>query len=211
MLKTYDYSSLHKKEQAYIDKLHDPTSCRICHPLYPHGKSKLVRALLNMHTGFMYCEACHIKRDMFGPLTYDWASSDFAIFVGQPYGTRYNPQAIDAKELEHNLARITVLNTVMGEKRSRINIWDTHMAREYLEKESSMSPVEKKEQMAFFHRDIARNDLSVACDECHSDKSILDFQQLGFTDKKTRELININLKGLVSKYETFHLPQIFPR
>jgi hypothetical protein len=209
MLKTYDYSILHKKEQSYIRKMKDPTSCRVCHPLYPHGEDEHVRALLNMHTGFMYCEACHIKRDMFGTLTYDWSSSDDVDFVGDYYGTRFYPQAADTNKLEHYLARITVLNLVNGEKISRINTWDTRRAKEYQQKESFLSLAEKKDQMVYFHKDIAKKGISVACEECHSENSILDFKELGFSELKSRELININLKGLVSKYETFFLPQMF--
>ena len=209
MLKTYDYSILHKKEQSYIRKMKDPTSCRVCHPLYPHSEDEHVRALLNMHTGFMYCEACHIKRDTFKALTYDWRSSDDVDFVGDYYGTRFYPQAVNIKELEHYLARITVLNLVKGEKQSRINTWDTHKAKKYQQKESSLSLEEKKNQMVYFHKDIAKKEISVACEECHSGNSILDFKELGFSELKTRELININLKGLVSKYKTFYLPQMF--
>ncbi len=62
--------------------------------------------------------------------------------------------------------------------------------------------------MLYFHKDIAKKGISVACEECHSDNSILDFKKLGFNEFKTRELININLKGLVSKYKTFYLPQM---
>lgn len=208
MLETYDYSLLHRKEQSYIREMADPTSCRVCHPLYPHSADEHVRALLNMHTGFMYCEACHIKRDMFGPLTYDWRGSDDVDFVGEYYGTRFYPQADKVEKPEHYLARIEVLNLVNGEKRSRINTWDSKKAKTYLQKELSMSLAEKKKQMTYFHKDIAKKEISVACEECHSDSSILDFRELGFSELKSRELININLKGLVSKYKTFYLPQM---
>ncbi len=211
MLQDYDYSQLHKNEQAYISKMHDPTSCRVCHALYPHGKNKLAGSLINMHTGFMYCEVCHIKRDMFGPLTYDWDSSDYVEFVGEPYGTRYDPRAVKVKELEHYLARITVLNVVNGETRSRLNIWDTHKAREFKKQEPFIGMAGKREQLTYFHRDIAKKEISAACEDCHSTESILDFQQLGFSDLKARELIAINLKGLVTKYDIFYLPHIFPR
>lgn len=211
MLKNYDYSTLHLKEQSYIKKMEDPTSCRVCHPLYPHSADEHVRALLNMHTGFMYCETCHIKRDSFGALTYDWKSSETVDFVGEYYGTRFYPQTVTNKHLDHYLARIIVLNSVNGEKRSRVNIWDADKAKQYQQEESGMSVAEKKKQLGYFHKDIAKKEISVACEECHSDNSILDFKELGFSDLKARELIDINLKGLVSKYKTFYLPQMLSR
>ena len=48
----------------------------VCHPLYPHSNNNLVRGFLNMHTGFMFCELCHIKREKFKHLTYDWKNTE---------------------------------------------------------------------------------------------------------------------------------------
>ena len=59
-----------------------------------------------------------------------------------------------------------------------------------------------------FHRHIAKKEISVARDECHSKHSILDFRHLGFDPKKTHNLMMLNIKGLVTKYETFYFPQM---
>jgi hypothetical protein len=62
-ISNYPLETLHQKEQSYLVSLKDQSSCRACHPIYPHSNNKLVRAFLNMHTGFMFCEVCHIKRE----------------------------------------------------------------------------------------------------------------------------------------------------
>ena len=51
--------------------------------------------------------------------------------------------------------------------------------------------------------------VSNTCDECHSKHSILDFDRLGFDKTIQNNLINLNIKGLVTKYETFYFPQLF--
>ena len=56
-------SVYHKDEIFAITKLEDKSSCRVCHPLYPHSNNNKVRALVNMHTGFMLCEVCHLKKE----------------------------------------------------------------------------------------------------------------------------------------------------
>jgi hypothetical protein len=62
--------------------------------------------------------------------------------------------------------------------------------------------------MDYFHRHIAKKQISVACDECHSAHSILDFKQLGFDEIKIDHLITLDIKGLVTKYKTFYFPEL---
>ncbi len=89
------------------------------------------------------------------------------------------------------------------------NTTDNDKAREFLEKESELGPKEKKEQMDYFHREIAKKEISVACNECHSPKSTFDFRKLGFSENKAYDLEYLNIKGMVTKYETFYLPNLF--
>ena len=74
-----------------------------------------------------------------------------------------------------------------------------------------MQPEVEKERLTFFHRDVEKKGISVACNECHSADGILDFGKLGFDEKKTKHLIYINIKGLVTKYKVFYFPKLFER
>ena len=206
----YPLDTLHQKEQSYILSLEDKSSCRVCHPLYPHGENKLVRGFLNMHAGFMFCEVCHIKRSKFRTLTYEWEDTENATFSGEPFGTYYNPQTGKAdKHDEHFISRIAAFAEEKGKKRSLMNTREIGKANEFVRKEKSLKPEEKEEELAYFHQDIERKEISVACDECHSSHSILDFSKLGFSEKKTQDLIYLNIKGLVTKYKTFYFPKLF--
>ena len=73
----------------------------------------------------------------------------------------------------------------------------------------NLNPVEKNKALAYFHQDVEKKEISVACDECHSSHSILNFSKLGFDQKKTSHLIYLNIKGLVTKYKTFYFPNLF--
>jgi hypothetical protein len=205
----YPLSDFHKKEQSYVVSLQDPSSCRACHALYPHAENNAVRALLNMHTGFMLCDVCHIKRGKFKNLSYEWHDTENAEFSGEPFGTYYNPHAGQAHPSEHFISRIAAFTSEKGKKKALMNTWDTAKASEFVLKEKNLNPDEKNKAVAYFHRDIEKKEISVACDECHSSHSILDFNKLGFDRKKTKDLIYLNIKGLVTKYKVFYFPHLF--
>ncbi len=204
-----DLKTSHAKEKSYITRLSDGSSCRECHHLYPHHSSELARAFINMHISFMTCETCHINRDKYKTLDYDWTNSETAEFAGQPFGARFNPKIGDASGSEHFISRIAVFSVGNGERKSMLNTWDTEKAKEYLAQEKQMAPDEKKARLDYFHRDIHKAEISVTCNECHSNDTILDFKALGFSDKTAHDLININIKGLVTKYKVFYLPDMF--
>ncbi|MEJ2155208.1 MAG: hypothetical protein P8X96_07715 [Desulfobacteraceae bacterium] len=201
----------HRGEQSAIVRLDDPTSCRVCHPLYPHRQNNMVRGLLNLHTGFMVCSVCHLKREKFPDIYYDWNGTETADFIGEPFGTFYNPKLKRASKSQHFLSRISVYTRDQGERKSLMNTWDTAAAHEFKSRQKDLSPVAQKERQAFFHRDISRKEISVACDECHSKDGILDFKALGFDEHISSNLINLNIKGLVTHYKTFYFPQLFEK
>jgi len=199
----------HIKEQSFIARLEDDSSCRVCHPLYPHSKDNHVRALLNMHTGFMLCEVCHIRRDKHPNLTYEWESTGSVTFSGKPFGSYFNPRLGKTQTTDDVLSRIVPFAVEKTGKRLLMNTWDTAEAKAFARRQEALKPEEKKEQLDNFHSDTAKKEISVACNECHSQTGILDFEALGFGEKKTKDLIYINIKGLVTKYRTFYLPKLF--
>lgn len=199
---------LHQAEQSHIVSLEENSSCRVCHPLYPHSENNVVRAFLNMHTGFMLCEVCHIKRDTFATLTYEWDDSGTPVFSGKPYGSYYTPQSKRTRATEGSLSRITVFVANEGTK-PLASSEDVSASREFLENETRMDQEEKKKQLDYFHRQTARKEISVACHECHSEQTILDYRKLGFDEKKTKDLMYLNIRGLVTKYKTFYFPNLF--
>jgi hypothetical protein len=205
----YPLEGFHAEEQSAIVALKDGSSCRACHPLYPHSQNVKVRAFLNLHTGFMVCEVCHLNREKYADIVYDWSGAEVADYKGRPFGTFYNPKLKQVEKSEHFISRISVFQIADGTKKHLLNTWDTPEAVAYMQIEKRLTSAEKKRRLAFFHRDIDRKEISVACDECHSDHSILDFERLGFSKAMTNNLINLNIKGLVTKYEVFYFPHLF--
>jgi hypothetical protein len=223
--------SYHKNEKFAITKLEDKTSCRVCHPLYPHSADKKVRALLNMHTGFMLCEVCHLKKDSLNSLSYDWNKPEEFEFIGEPYGMHKKKEITEPSKssniiakmlriqsdepelkksnIKHLISRIAVFKVENAKKTLFVNTQDNEKAREFLDKENRLTKEEKEKELHFFHEYIAKKEISVACNECHSSDSMLDFRKLGFSEKKARDLQYLNIKSLVTKYETFYFPNLF--
>lgn len=211
LIADYDFKTLHSQEKSYLTRLEDGSSCNECHDLYPHRSNELARAFINMHIGFMTCETCHINREKFNTLKYDWTSLETAEFAGKPFGARFNPKIGAALKSAHFISRIAVFSVKNREKKQMLNTWDTQKAREYLAREKNLTPDEREERLRYFHQDIHKKEISVTCDECHSKHSILDFKQLGFSEKKATDLIYLNIKGLVTKYKVFFFPEMFQR
>lgn len=205
----YSLKGFHQNEQSFIVSLKEESSCRVCHSLYPHSLDPLVRGFLNMHTGFMFCEVCHVKREKYKPLTYDWENTENAEYSGSPYGTYFNPTTGKSHKSEEFISRIAAFSAKEGNRKLLINTWDIARAEKYLETEDSMTLDEKKKKLDYFHRDISRKEISVACNECHSSEGILSFEDLGFDEKRSRDLVYLNIKGLVTKYKIFYFPDLF--
>ena len=225
-------TNFHKEQRFAITRLDDETSCRVCHPLYPHSEHNKVRALLNMHTGFMLCEVCHIKDRGQANLLYDWKKPEEFEFTGEPYGT-HEKKEVNAQEradsvvsrmlkildeekesaktghIKHFISRIAVYRTEDGKNKLFINTEDNQKAAGFLKKEKKLSKADREKELIFFHSHIAKKEISVACDECHSPKGIIDFEKLGFSANKAKDLQYLNIKGLVTKYDTFYIPNLF--
>lgn len=226
---------VHKDEKYSITILRNESSCRVCHPLYPHSENKLIRAFINMHAGFMFCEVCHLKKEHLEDLTYDWKNTEGVEFSGEPFGTYYKyevgviqksknlisrilriffpeeklPWRI--RDYEYSISRIAVFSIEKGEKRLLSNTWDTQKAIEFETRKKTLKPEEKDKELKYFHMDIVKKEISVACNDCHSPDSIIDYVKLGVDEKKAEHLKSLNIKGLVSKYETFYFPQMLYR
>jgi hypothetical protein len=228
------YKTFHENEKFAITRLDDKTSCRVCHPLYPHSANTKVRALVNMHTGFMLCEVCHFKKGSMPSFTFDWKEPEFFEFTGKPYGKHEKKVPLDTGKTEafisrmlkvvpseensngspemadYYISRIAVFSSDSGvEKKIILNTEDCEKAEEYMSREGCHGEEEKKKKLDYFHRDIAKKEISIACEECHSRNGIMDFRMLGFNEHRSKDLERLNIKGLVTKYDTFYIPNLF--
>ena len=181
--------------------------CYICHSDYPHSKNKKVRAILNMHTQFFVCETCHIevKKDM--DVVYKWYNPMDENPQGPFFGTSYDPETGNLVEVEDQFSKIAPFYASGDSLESAIQIQDAPLAQDYVKVRDQLTPEQRDNVKKKFHVNIKPK--GHECKVCHSKKGILDFKKLGFASNRTIDLEQLNIKGMVTKYEQFYIPNLF--
>ncbi len=180
--------------------------CYICHSDYPHSKNKKVRALLNMHTQFSVCETCHIE-DKGATIVYKWYNPFTENPKGPFLGTSYDHETGNLVEVEDQFSKIAPYFQTFGKLESAIQIQDSALAKDYVNVRDKLTPEQRDNVKKKFHVNIKAK--GHECQACHSKKSILDFRKLQFTANRTVDLEQLNIKGMVTKYESFYIPNLF--
>jgi hypothetical protein len=181
--------------------------CFICHSDYPHGKNKKVRSLLNMHTQYFVCETCHIKENEEKTIIYKWYSPLDDNPTGPFFGTSYDPETGNLVEVENLITKISPYFKNEDKFESAIQIQDAPLAIDYMKVRDKLTPEQRDSVKIKFHTNI--KDKGHECQTCHGKESILDYKKLGFSESRIVDLEQLNIKGMITKYEEFYLPNLF--
>ncbi len=182
--------------------------CYICHSDYPHSKSKKVRALLNMHTQFFVCETCHIEERKGANIIYKWYDPYSSNPQGPFFGTSYDPETGNLVEVEDLFSKISpYFEDSEGNQESALQLQNAPQAQDYMNVRDMLTPEQRDNVKKKFHVSIKPK--GHECKNCHSKKGILNYKELGFTTNRTIDLEQLNIKGMVTKYEKFYIPNLF--
>ncbi len=181
--------------------------CFICHSDYPHSKSKKVRALLNMHTQFSVCETCHIEEKEDTEIFYKWYNPYAENPTGPFFGTRYDSETGNLAEVDDKISKISPYFIKGATIESAIQVQEAPLAQDYMNVRDQLTPEQRDGVKKKFHVNIKPK--GHECKECHAEKGILSFKKLGFTADRTVDLEQLNVSGMITKYETFYLPNLF--
>ncbi|MDH3956198.1 MAG: hypothetical protein OET81_05870 [Desulfobacteraceae bacterium] len=181
--------------------------CFICHSDYPHSKNKKVRSLLNMHTQYFACETCHIKEDKDTKVVYQWYNPYDDNPKGPFFGTSYDEETGNLVEVEDKFSKIAPYFKKAEILSSAIQMQDAPLAKDYMRVRDTLTPEQRDGVKMKFHVNIKPK--GHECNICHSQKGIFDYNKLGFSKKRTADLEQLNVKGLITKYENFYLPNLF--
>ncbi len=180
--------------------------CYICHSDYPHSKNKKVRALLNMHTQFFVCETCHIK-DEGKQIAYKWYNPFDKDPKGPFFGTSYNPETGNLADVEDQFSKITPYFVIGEQLVSAIQHQDDDLAQDYMRVRDQLTPVQRENVKKKFH--VSTKPKGHECKVCHSRKGLLDFRKLRFAENRIVDLEQLNIAGMITKYEKFYIPNLF--
>ena len=182
--------------------------CFICHGDMPHKANKGVRSILNMHTEFAACFACHLDKVPEGGVTYKWYNPTDIAVKGAPFGTKYDAKTGRLMETDDRYSKITPFVVIVGKETSLEVPEDSPEAKDYMQIRDKLTPAQQGKIKAMFHKNVAAK--GKFCDQCHTtDKGILDFTALGFEEMRKMDLTGLNLIGIVSKYKDFYIPTIY--
>jgi hypothetical protein len=181
--------------------------CFICHSDFPHSKSKKVRSLLNMHTQYFVCETCHASDDKKSRVVYKWYNPSDADPQGPFLGTRYDPSTGNLMQVDDLISKIAPYFEKDEKIESAIQIQDAPLAKDYMKVRDQLTPEQRDGVKKKFHLNITPKGHD--CNTCHSKDSILDYEKLGFADNRILDLQQLNIKGMMTKYEEFYLPNLF--
>jgi hypothetical protein len=181
--------------------------CYICHSDYPHSKSKKVRALLNMHTQFFVCETCHIETKEGVDLVYKWYNPLNEDPQGPFFGTSYDSDTGNLAEVEDQFSKIAPYYRYGERLDSALQIQDAPLAQDYMNVRDQLTPEQRDNVKKKFHVSIKPKGHD--CKDCHSKQGILAFNDLGFSLNRTVDLQQLNIAGMITKYEKFYIPKLF--
>ncbi len=181
--------------------------CYICHSDYPHSKSKKIRALLNMHTQFFVCETCHIEEKKGMEIVYKWYNPLDADPQGPFFGTSYDAETGNLVEVEDKFSKIAAYFKKDDTLESTIQKQDAPLALDYMKVRDRLTPEQRDNVKKKFHVHIKPK--GHECKKCHSKKGILDFRKLGFAENRVVDLEQLNITGMITKYEKFYIPKLF--
>lgn len=205
LIKKDNYSTIHKGQQSLITRLESDSPCNDCHSIYPHSKEVFKRAVLNLHTGYISCEVCHLDRKKYEVVDYKWDSGKEVEFKGRPYGNFFDNKTNKRSAAVKRISKLTSYVEDDGKVRPTILILKeiankaiTHADNETINGRDDL-----------WHRHIVKIDLKLVCKTCHTSDSIIDFTKLGYNGKRTGELTSKNVVTIISDKKVFHLPKVF--
>ena len=182
--------------------------CYICHSDYPHSKNKKVRALLNMHTQFFVCETCHIEERKGATIVYKWYNPFDDNPRGPFFGISYDTETGNLVGVKDKFSKITTYFKVRDKLELAIQVQDAPLAIDYMKVRDKLTPEQRDNVKKKFHVSI-KSKGAHECKTCHSKNGILDFRKLGFTENRTIDLEQLNITGMITKYEKFYIPNLF--
>jgi hypothetical protein len=184
--------------------------CSICHSDLPHRKNRRIRSLMNIHTQFFVCETCHVKEKPEATIVYQWYSPLEDYPQGPFYGTSYDLDTGILSPGQDQISRIAPSFKFgkTGQLQMAMQMQDAPLARDFANVRDKLSPEQREGIKNRFHENIKPK--GHGCRTCHIEQSILDFKGLGFSENRTANLKNLNVVGMIAKYENFYLPELFP-
>jgi len=200
----------HNAPAKDLTTLGDKNVCFICHGDFPHSKEPMVRTLLNMHTQFIGCMTCHAdaRKIPESAQTLRWFNYSGIPVTGKPFGTEVEAATGHLLPTDDVYSKIIPFRIVDGQDQIVEVTMDDPEAKEFAKIQHKLSDHDREAVKKRFHRDVSSK--GRFCTRCHTEerRSYIPFRQLGFSERRVRDLTNLNFIGLMQKYKSFYMPNL---
>ena len=184
--------------------------CFICHGDFPHSKEPMVRTLLNMHVQFIGCMTCHTddRRVPESTVTLRWLNFSGIKVSGKPFGTDVERDTGYLLPTDDVYSKIVPYAHADGQEKLLEITLDDPEAKEFSKIQHKLSDHDREAVKKTFHRTVGPK--GRFCTRCHTEeaRSYLPFRELGFSERRIRDLTNLNFIGLMQNYKNFYMPSL---
>lgn len=186
--------------------------CFQCHGDYPHSQLKMVRTLLNMHTQFLGCVTCHVDPRKIPEENYQfsWLNYSGIEVKGKPFGTEHDPETGYLIDTDDLYSKIVIYDSRKLADEGLLEYTDDNVdVKNFMDIKSTVSDIDRQAIKKRFHNIIMHK--GRFCSRCHTDEgnSFIPFRALGFTERRIKDVTNVNIVGIVEKYRDFYMPNLF--
>ncbi len=184
--------------------------CFACHGDFPHSKEPMIRTLLNMHTQFIGCMTCHAddRKIAESTLVLRWLNFSGIAVQGKPFGTDVERDTGFLLPTDDVYSKIVPYARAGAQEKLLEVTLDDPEAKEFTRIQHKLSDHDREAVKKTFHRNVSEK--GRLCTRCHTEeaRSYLPFRELGFSERRTRDLTNLNFIGLMQKYKNFYIPSL---
>jgi hypothetical protein len=195
-------------EDINLEAWADKSTCLVCHSAYPHGKNKKAKAIMNLHTEFLTCHACHLKVEHHEKVKFGWVNPTGHTVTGKPYGTEIDVSNGLFADTDDHYSKLAPFIETNGTWKAVTSEEGVAEAKAYMEHEKTYPPDKKEEIKDRLHRGTELKEF-IKCSSCHSANGIMNFKELGFSPARINQLVKMEIGGMITNYDVFYFPQIF--
>jgi hypothetical protein len=190
-------SHFHNIDKSIFVEEKDPPLCLTCHGNMPHTKALEMRSLINMHTYFIACEVCHVRKDEEADVFFAWIDFD----------TKKKIFTLKGPSGNYNAKIVPILKDAQGNERRLDVPLNEEYASEFIQSGYKWSLEQKAKAKAIIHEEHTKK--PILCNECHAKNGYMPFEDLHYSQKRVEQLEGTEAAGMVENYIKFYLPTMF--
>ena len=186
----------HVSDEPITTDIETAPMCLRCHGNFCHNKSEEFRSYYNMHTFFLACETCHIRKEQDSTVRFTWFDDKTGAELKQIKGQdeNYGAKIVPVKPDGQGFERLDVFSEIK-------------LAFDFLKNKDSYTPEQKEKIKQQLMKHISKK--PVTCEECHCKQGYLNYGKLGYDAIRSADLSRIEIVKMIKQYKDFKFPVIF--